>query len=315
MVATMIEKSTLGNLLSGLNRLSGEEVLEKIRENGMGVSDAVPFATMSEAADAMLTGDTVIFVDGFDRAVKIPDKGYPAMTLQEVKSEKSIRGSNEAFSNSIKQNTALIRKRLRSPDVKVWEKKVGVRTKTNVDIMYLEGLIYPEFLEEMERRLERFTIDGVQDIGMIQQLSEKYWYSPFPQFQSTQRPDRAAMAILEGRMVVLMDNSPEVLIFPTDYNSFIKTADDYYNRWEIASFTRILRYIASFLAMVLPGLYLAVTNFHTQILPTQLLMSFAAARRGVPFPGVVELLLMQISFELLREAGIRLPGVMGIRLV
>lgn len=108
----MIEKSTLGNLLSGLNRLSGEEVLEKIRENGMGVSDAVPFATMSEAADAMLTGDTVIFVDGFDRAVKIPDKGYPAMTLQEVKSEKSIRGSNEAFSNSIKQNTALIRKRL-----------------------------------------------------------------------------------------------------------------------------------------------------------------------------------------------------------
>lgn len=146
----MIEKSTLGNLLSGLNRLSGEEVLEKIRENGMGVSDAVPFATMSEAADAMLTGDTVIFVDGFDRAVKIPDKGYPAMTLQEVKSEKSIRGSNEAFSNSIKQNTALIRKRLRSPDVKVWEKKVGVRTKTNVDIMYLEGLIYPEFLEEME---------------------------------------------------------------------------------------------------------------------------------------------------------------------
>lgn len=163
----------------------------------------------------------------------------------------------------------------------------------------------------MERRLDRFTIDGVQDIGMIQQLSEKYWYSPFPQFQSTQRPDRAAMAILEGRMVVLMDNSPEVLIFPTDYNSFIKTADDYYNRWEIASFTRILRYIASFLAMVLPGLYLAVTNFHTQILPTQLLMSFAAARQGVPFPGVVELLLMEISFELLREAGIRLPGVMG----
>lgn len=150
---------------------------------------------------------------------------------------------------------------------------------------------------------------------MIQQLSEKYWYSPFPQFQSTQRPDRAAMAILEGRMVVLMDNSPEVLIFPTDYNSFIKTADDYYNRWEIASFTRILRYIASFLAMVLPGLYLAVTNFHTQILPTQLLMSFAAARQGVPFPGVVELLLMEISFELLREAGYDCPALWEIRLV
>lgn len=309
--SNMLEKSTLGNMLSRLNTLPKEEVLEKVRQNGMGVSDAVPFATMSEAADMMLTGDCILFLDGFDRALKIPDKGYPTISIQEVESEKSIRGSNEGFGTSIKQNTALIRKRLRSPDVKVWEKQVGVRSKTNVDIMYLDGVIYPEFLEEMQRRLDRFIIDGVQDVGVIQQLSEKYWYSPFPQFQMTQRPDRAAMAILEGRMVVLMDNSPEALIFPTDYNSFIKTTDDYYERWEIATFTRILRYAASFLAMVLPGLYLAMTNFHTQILPTKLLLSFAAARQGVPFPGVVEVLLMELSFELLREAGIRLPGAMG----
>lgn len=309
--SNMLEKSTLGNMLNELNTLPKEEVVEKVRKNGMGVSDAVPFATMSEAADMMLTGDTILFLDGFDRALKIPDKGYPAISIQEVESEKSIRGSNEGFGTSIKQNTALIRKRVHSPDIKVWEKQVGVRSKTNVDIMYLDGLIYPEFLEEMQRRLDRFVIDGVQDVGMIQQLSEKYWYSPFPQFQMTQRPDRAAMAILEGRMVVLMDNSPEALIFPTDYNSFIKTTDDYYERWEIASFTRLLRYAASFLAMVLPGLYLAMTNFHTQILPTKLLLSFAAARQGVPFPGVVEVLLMELSFELLREAGIRLPGAMG----
>ncbi|MCD7981175.1 MAG: spore germination protein [Clostridiales bacterium] len=308
---SMLEKSTLGSLLNSLCRLPANRVLEKMRENGMGVSDAVPFATMEEAADGMLAGECILFVDGFDRAVKIPDKGYPAMSIQEVESEKSVRGSNEKFSNSVKQNAALIRKRLRSPDVKVRERQVGVRSKTTLYIMYYDGLICPEFLEEMERRLEAFEVDGVQDVGVVQQLSEKSWYSPFPQFQVTERPDRAAMALLEGRMAVITDNSPEALIFPTDYNSFIKTADDYYSRWEIASFTRILRYVASFFAMVLPGLYLAVTNFHTQILPTKLLLSFAAARQGVPFPGVIEVLLMELSFELLREAGVRLPGAMG----
>lgn len=119
------------------------------------------------------------------------------------------------------------------------------------------------------------------------------------------------MALLEGRAVLLSDHSPEALIFPTDYNSFIKTTDDYYTRWEIATFTRALRYVASVLSMILPGLYLAMTNFHTQLLPTKLLLSFAAARQGVPFPGVVEILLMELSFELLREAGVRLPGAMG----
>ncbi|MCD8364213.1 MAG: spore germination protein [Clostridiales bacterium] len=308
---SMLEKSAIGSLLTSLTRLPREDVLRKMRENGMGVSDAVPFATMQEAADGMLAGECILFFDGFDRAVKIPDKGYPAMSLKEVESEKSVRGSNERFSESVKQNAALIRKRIRSADVKVRERKVGVRSKTNLYLLYYEGGIYPEFLEEMERRLENFSIDGVQDIGVVQQLSEKYWYSPFSQFQVTERPDRAAMAMLEGRMVVLLDNSPEALIFPTDYNSFIRTTDDYYSRWEIASFTRILRYVASFFAMVLPGLYLAVTNFHTQILPTKLLLSFVAARQGVPFPGVVEVLLMELSFELLREAGVRLPGAMG----
>lgn len=119
------------------------------------------------------------------------------------------------------------------------------------------------------------------------------------------------MSILDGRVVVLSDNSPIALILPTDYNSFIKTSDDYYNRWEIASFERLLRYFASFFAMTLPGLYLAVTNFHTQILPTTLLLSFADARSGVPFPAVIEVIIMELSFELLREAGVRLPGAMG----
>lgn len=303
--------SELGRTLKSLMDKEKEEVIRLLEENALGIADATFFETIEEAVSGLFTGDPVLFVEGCEKAVKIPDKGYPAMGVGEADSEKVIRGSNEGFSDAVKQNAALIRKRIRSPYVKVKECNAGVRSHTKVYLMYMEGIVYPNLIEEVEKRLDSFVIDGVLDSGVIEQLTEEKWYSPFPQFQTTERPDRAAMAILEGRVIVMSDNSPVALILPTDYNSFIKTSDDYYNRWEIASFGRILRYLASFFAMTLPGFYLAVVNFHTQILPTTLLLSFAEARIGVPFPAVVEVLIMEFSFELLREAGVRLPGAMG----
>lgn len=305
------KESGIGKLLGTLRELPEEQLISYVRGNTWDISDSAPFETIEDAAQGMLTGDIIFFLNGYDKALKIPDKGYPGRGVYETESEKAIRGSNEGFSESIKLNTALLRKRLRSPHVKVKESFAGRRTHTNVDLVYMEDLIYPEMLTQIEKRLGEFEIDGTLDSGIIEQLTEKKKYSPFPQFQTTQRPDRAAMAILEGRIVLLSDNSPVALILPATYNSFIQTSDDYYNRWEIASFTRILRYAASFLAMILPGLYLAVTNFHTQILPTDLLLSMAAARQGVPFPAVVEILIMELAFELLREAGVRLPGANG----
>lgn len=303
--------SAIGKLLNTLRELPEKELAEYVKGNTWDISDSAPFETMEDAAQGMLTGDAIFFLEGYDKALKIPDKGYPGRGVYETESEKVIRGSNEGFSESVKLNTALIRKRLRSPHVKVKESFAGRRTHTNVDLVYMKDLIYPGMLEEIEKRLQEFEIDGTLDSGIIEQLTEKQKYSPFPQFQTTQRPDRAAMAVLEGRIVLLSDNSPVALILPATYNSFIQTSDDYYSRWEIASFTRTLRYIASFLAMTFPGLYLAMTNFHTQILPTDLLLSLAAARQGVPFPAVVEIILMELAFELLREAGVRLPGANG----
>lgn len=305
------KESAIGKLLTTLRALPEEELISYVKENTWDISDSAPFDTIEDAAQGMLTGDVIFFLEGYEKALKIPDQGYPGRGVYEVESEKAIRGSNEGFSESVKLNTALIRKRLRSPHVKVRESFAGKRTHTNVDLVYLKDLIHPEVLEEIEKRLQEFEIDGTLDSGIIEQLTEKKKYSPFPQFQTTQRPDRAAMAILEGRIVLLSDNSPVALILPATYNSFIQTSDDYYSRWEIASFTRVLRYVASFLAMTFPGLYLAMTNFHTQILPTDLLLSLAASRQGVPFPAVIEVLLMELAFELLREAGVRLPGANG----
>lgn len=307
----MLKSSSVGRLTAYLETLPKDQINDALDQNTMGVNDMTPFDTVEEAAQMLLTGDAIFFVDGYTHALKIADKGYPAMGVKESDSEKVIRGSNEGFTDSVRVNTALIRKRLRSTRLRVKEMKCGIRSHTNVDIVYSEDLTSPLFIQEIEKRLNTYEIDGILDSGIIEQLAEEEWYSPFPQFQTTQRPDRAVMSILEGRVVLLCDNSRTALILPVDINSFIKTTDDYYNRFEVASFARIIRYISAFLSMTLPGLYLAITNFHTQILPTTLLLSFWEARLGVPFPAVLEVVLMELSFELLREAGIRLPGAMG----
>lgn len=308
---TMMERTALGRMLAYLGTVPKEQMVEVLDNNAMGVTDMTPYEYVEDAAQAMLTGDAVLFIAGYDKALKIADQGYPKMNVTDSDSEKVIRGSNEAFTDSIKVNTALIRKRIRSTRVRIKEVIYGVRSHTNVDIVYMEDLVYPQLVEQIQQRLENYEIDGVLDSGVIEQLAEEKWYSPFPQFQTTQRPDRAAMAVMEGRVVVLSDNSPIALILPTDWNSFLKTTDDYFNRFEVATFARILRYMAAFFAMTLPGLYIAMTNFHTQLLPTPLLLSFWQARMGVPFPAAMEVVMMELAFELLREAGVRLPGAMG----
>ncbi len=303
--------NVFGRVVTYLQHISEPEISNALKENVFGTSDALPMQYMEEAVRGILIGDAVVFVDGFAGALKIPDKGYPKMSVSSTDTEKVVRGSTEGFTESEKANTALIRKRIRNTGLKVKEFQVGVRSFTNIAIVYMEDLANPELVKETHQRLTTYEIDGVLDSGIMEQLAEETWYSPFPQFQTTRRPDRAAMAVLEGKVVVLVDNSPVALVLPADVNSFLKTTDDYYNRFYMATFARLIRYAAAFFALSLPGLYLAVTNFHTQILPTPLLLSFWEARKGVPFPEALEVLLMELSFELLREAGVRLPGTMG----
>lgn len=303
--------NVFGRLVTYLQNIPVDKLPKALEENAFGLSDTEPLMYLEEAVRGILIGDAVVFVDGFAGALKIPDKGYPKMGVGESEAEKVVRGSNESFTESEKANTALIRKRIRNTGLKVKEFQVGLRSFTNVAIVYMEDLVDLKLVEETHRRLTEYEIDGVLDSGVMEQLAERVWYSPFPQFHSTRRPDRAAMEVLNGKVVVLVDNSPLALMLPADANSFLKTTDDYYNRFYMASFARLLRYVAAFFSLTLPGLYLAMTNFHTQILPTPLLLSFWEARSGVPFPAALEVVLMELSFELLREAGVRLPGTMG----
>ena len=251
------------------------------------------------------------FMEGYDRAMKISSKGYPNMGVSGAETEKVLRGSREGFSDSVKTNSALVRKRLRDTRMKVEEMSIGVRSNTVLQLLYIEDLVHQELLQAIKDRLEEFEIDGILDSGMLEQLTEEAWYSPFPQYQTTERPDRAAQELLNGKVVVICDNTPYALILPSSFNGFMESSEDWYHHFEMASFLRILRYLALMTAVLLPGLYLAVIRFHTQILPTNLLLSFAEAREGVPFSSVVELVFLELSFELIREAGVRVPGSLG----
>ena len=294
----MLDDSAIGKMINHFWEISPEQIQEFIKNNSLGIADVKKLTDMDEALAAMLAGNAVFFIDGYDKAMKISSKGYPSMGVMEAESEKVLRGSREGFSDSVKSNSALVRKRLRDTRLKVEEYYTGVRTHTLTQVLYMEDLVHEELLEQVKERLERFRIDGILDSGMLEQLTEDVWYSPFPQYQTTQRPDRAVQEILNGKVVILCDNSPEALILPGNFNSFMESSEDWYHRFEMASFLRTLR-------------YLAVIRFHTQILPSALILSLAQAREGVPFSSVTELIFLELSFELIREAGVRVPGTLG----
>lgn len=307
----MLDDSAIGKLVNHFWETTPEEMRDFLRQNSLGIADAKKLYTRQEAEAAMLAGNAVFFLDGLAEALKISSIGYPHIGVSAAESEKVLRGSREGFTDSVKINSALLRKRLRDGRMKVEEHTMGTRSHTMLQMVYMEDLASKELLDKIRERLDAYRIDGILDSGMLEQLTEESWLSPFPQFQSTERPDRAAEELLKGKVVVLTDHSPEALILPGSFHCFMESSEDWHNRFEIASFLRVLRYAALLAATLLPGLYLAVIRFHTQILPANLILSFAQARAGVPFSSMAELLILELSFELIREAGVRVPGSLG----
>ncbi len=306
----LLNEHIIQNLLH-LSDLPGSNQLEYIKAHALESGDVKDFSTFDEITQAIMSGDVIMLVDGSSKAVMISLRSFPNRGISSAETEVTVRGSKDSFTEVAAFNKVLIRRRIKDTHLKMEGMKVGTRSRTDITIAYMEGIAQQTIIEELKTRINGFTIDGIFDIGMLEQLIESNWYSPFPQFQSTERPDKTASALLEGRIVVLVDNSPMVLILPATLNSFFQAADDYYSRWGIVSFIRILRYIAAFLSFTMPGLYIAVTNYQPELIPTSLALSFAAARQGVPFSILIETIILLISFELLMEAGIRLPTPMG----
>lgn len=286
-------------------------VFDSLKDAGMTTADIKESDDFNEIILSMLSGDTAVFVEGCDKSVIVSSKGFPNRGVQAAETETTVYGSKEAFNEVFRQNTALIRRRIRDPKLKIKQVKVGQRSGTDVAVVYLSDVVRPQILTEVMERIAKIDIDAILDSGYIEQLIEDDWRSVFPHIQMTERPDKAASAILEGRIVIVVDNSPFALIVPATLATFFQSSEDYYERWHIMSFIRLLRYAAAIISIVLPGLYIAATVYHPSMVSMPLTLKMADARQNVPIPAFLEVLVMDLAFELIREAGIRLPGPVG----
>lgn len=284
---------------------------EALKERAMTTADLKETDKYDEVTSAMLDGDAVLLVDGSTRAIILNAKGFPNRGVSTAETEAVVQGSREAFTEPFRFNTMLVRRRLRDINLKLLQFRIGRRTDVAVGIMYLDDIVRRPVLDDVVNRIKSLDVDAVLDLGHLEQLIEEDWVSPFPQAQLTERPDKAASAILEGRIAILLDNSPFALLVPSTFNVFFQASEDYYQRWEIATFLRLLRYVAGFIAFTLPAIYLVVAIYHPSMLPADLVLKMAAARQNIPFPAVIEILFMDFAIELLREAGLRLPGPLG----
>jgi spore germination protein len=308
----MVMGDAVDSAMQAIMVLEGnEDIIQQIQTHSLPVAQILAVDNYKDLLIGVLSGDTAFFVDGNPTALNLGLRGGEHRTVTEPQTESVIRGPRDGFNEVLRTNTSLIRRKIKSPKLKMKPMVVGLQTNTNIVISYIEGLADPDLVNEVVTRIEKIKIDGILESGYLEELIQDSGYSPFPQLQYTERPDTVAAALLEGRVAIITDGTPFVLLAPIVFWQWIQSSEDYYERFYIGSFLRILRLFLLFVALFTPAIYIAISTFHSEMIPTSLLLSIAASRESIPFPAVVEALIMELAFEALREAGIRLPKAVG----
>lgn len=285
--------------------------LEKVKAAMLAIADVKEAADLEAAIGGCLSGETLFLMDGCAKGLLVNTRGWERRSVSEPETEAVVRGPREGFTESLRTNTALIRRKIKSPALTMEAMKLGRRTRTDVCLVYIDGLCDTALLSRLRRRLGRVDIDAILESGYIEQYIEDAPFSIFPTVGYTEKPDVVAGKLLEGRAAIIIDGTPFVLTAPFLFVESFQTAEDYYIRPYFASFVRLLRFAAYLISILGPALYVALTTFHQELLPTSLLFTMTAAREGVPFPAAMEALIMLVIYEILREAGLRLPKPVG----
>lgn len=289
-------------------RLLPDNAFELIRDWLITFTSTKEVEKYEDLLNLVLAGFAALFVDGSDRALAPEAKGWKDRAIEEPKTEAFVRGPRDGFTETIRTNTALIRRRIRTPRLRFDMYQVGRVTKTDICVAYIDGLVNPATVDEVRRRITSIDTDAILESGYLEDFIKDRAWTPFALLDRTERPDKVAAALVEGRVAILVDNTPFALIVPAVFSEFLQSAEDYYDWSESA---RTLRWLAILITLTLPSLYVALTTFHQEMIPVGLALSMAAGREGVPFPAVIEALLMEVTFDLLREAGTRMPRSVG----
>lgn len=264
-----------------------------------------------EVVESIMVGNPVFVCSAIPFAVSCTMPDFEKRSIEEPITEKNIRGPHEGFVEHLDTNLSIMRRKIKNNRLKFKNVTLGVQTNQKVSIAYIEGIVNIDLVNSLFDKISKIEIDGLPAIGYVEQSINTHPYSLFPQFLSTERPDRAMAALLEGRIVVLQDGTPVVLITPADFISFFQALDDYSTSWIHGSFLRMVRISALIIAVLLPSLYIAITSFHYYVVPLDLLIPLAESRSKVPFPPIIEVLILEAIVEMIREAAVRLPTYIG----
>lgn len=301
----MFQARFSGDLAAGLT------LQRQIEETLMTGRRAESVFALSAAVEGILSGKCALLVETVPGITLIDARKWPARAVERSKNEGSIRGSQEGFTEVLLTNTALLRRRLFSPDLVFEPGQIGRRSRTNIALVFLKDLANPKLVTEARRRLANIDIDVLLDSGQLEQMIEDVAAGLFPTMHVTERPDRVVAALSEGRLAILVDGSPNALIAPSVFGDMLRFPEDYYVKWPFGTLLRLVRILGMMITLLLPALYIAIADFHHEMIPPALLTAIAASREQVPFPAFMEVLIMEIAFEVIREGALRVPSVLG----
>lgn len=310
----LLNQHTIAPLSTVIIQDGGEYTRSKIgiiKDKVIYNSEVSETGSFKNIIDALLSGHAVLFVDEESTALTIGLKSVKGRAVEEADSERSLRGPREGFVENLQINITLLRQTVRNPNLKIEHMTLGEQTHTEIAICYIKNIVNDKVVEEVKVRLNKIKIDAIMESGYIEQYIEDNAIRFFPMVGNSEKPDKVAAKMLEGRVAILCDGTPFALTVPFLFIENIQAAEDYYGHPIYSSILRILRLAALLITTCLPALYVALAAFHQAVIPFKLLMTMAASREGIPFSPYVEALLMNISFDLLREAGIRMPKSVG----
>ncbi|PKM77516.1 MAG: spore germination protein [Firmicutes bacterium HGW-Firmicutes-15] len=287
------------------------DIIATLQEKILSIAELKTLDNLQELCHHISSGDTVLLVDGYALGLVASTRSWQGRPIQTPENEVVIFGPKEGFCETLRFNTALLRRRIKSTNFKIESMVIGRITKTDVVLCYIDQLAPPELIKEVKARLEKIDIDGVLDTSYLIEFIADDRNTMFTQAMHTEKPDRVCGNLLEGRLCIMVDGSPMALILPISFPQYWTSSEDYSVHYVPASLFRILRFMAFWVALLLPSIYVAIITYHHEMIPTPLLLTIAATRQGVPFPAFIEALVMDVTFELLREAGLRLPRAVG----
>lgn len=285
--------------------------LENIDKELLSLSSIKKERTMEKSVSLLLKGDPLLFIDGMDCVYVLGARTWEMRNIEEPITETVVRGPREGFVETLRTNTSMIRRKLHNPNLRIKECTLGEISKTEIAIIYIDGLVSASVLQEVKKRLQKINIDAVLESGYIEEFIEDAPFSPFPTVANTERPDIVAARLLEGKVAIMVEGSATALIVPYLLLESFHSPEDYYSRPYYVSFVRIMRLFGFLTTTLAPASFVAFQDYHKEVLPNELLISLAGSREDVPFPLFLEVFIMLIFFELLREAGLRMPRPVG----